>query len=147
MPAPYSGKCLCGGVRLTVKSEPVTVLSCFCVHCSKGAGGCNQLVGLLQLNEVWERAYAHNCRLPNSQPRTSISQLSRVRFPSTLLRTLLAVLPRKRPFARPVVFLSGLSLLLPRASTCSSARAFWRAGKFRESFLRPVAKLTIRQTL
>ncbi|CAI4214111.1 unnamed protein product [Parascedosporium putredinis] len=56
MPAPYSGQCLCGGVALTVKSEPVTVLSCFCVHCSKGAGGCNQLrlaqgEGILQ--DLW----------------------------------------------------------------------------------------------
>ncbi|CAI4214112.1 unnamed protein product [Parascedosporium putredinis] len=52
MPAPYSGQCLCGGVALTVKSEPVTVLSCFCVHCSKGAGGCNQLIAKFATKDV-----------------------------------------------------------------------------------------------
>ncbi|KAK4118548.1 hypothetical protein N657DRAFT_628326 [Parathielavia appendiculata] len=44
MPAPYFGSCLCGGIQLTVASEPTAVLSCFCEHCSKGAGGTNQIV-------------------------------------------------------------------------------------------------------
>ncbi|KAK4233073.1 Mss4-like protein, partial [Achaetomium macrosporum] len=44
MAAPYSGSCLCGGIRFTIASEPETILSCSCEHCSKGAGGTNQLI-------------------------------------------------------------------------------------------------------
>ncbi|KAK3307762.1 Mss4-like protein [Chaetomium strumarium] len=44
MAAPYSGSCLCGGIRFTIASEPAAVLSCFCEHCSKGAGGTNQII-------------------------------------------------------------------------------------------------------
>lgn len=44
MAARYSGSCLCGGIRITIASEPTAVLSCFCEHCSKGAGGTNQVV-------------------------------------------------------------------------------------------------------
>ncbi|KAL2128289.1 hypothetical protein VTI74DRAFT_9390 [Chaetomium olivicolor] len=44
MAAPYSGSCLCGGIRFTIASEPTTILSCFCEHCSKGAGGTNQII-------------------------------------------------------------------------------------------------------
>lgn len=44
MPAPYTGSCLCGAVGLSISTEPAAVLSCFCTHCSKGAGGSHQLV-------------------------------------------------------------------------------------------------------
>ncbi|KAI9162789.1 Sorbicillinoid biosynthetic cluster transcription factor sor3 [Paramyrothecium foliicola] len=44
MPAPYLGSCLCGGVNIEIASEPVAILSCFCDHCSKGAGGTNQIL-------------------------------------------------------------------------------------------------------
>jgi hypothetical protein len=50
MAAPYSGSCLCGGVRFTIASEPAAVLSCFCGHCSKGAGGTHQVVQLPDSN-------------------------------------------------------------------------------------------------
>jgi hypothetical protein len=40
----YNGSCLCGGVKFTISADPVILLSCFCEHCSKGAGGPNQLV-------------------------------------------------------------------------------------------------------
>ncbi|KAH7349246.1 Mss4-like protein [Plectosphaerella cucumerina] len=44
MPAPYTGSCLCGAVRLAISGEPAAVLSCFCQHCTKGAGGSHQLI-------------------------------------------------------------------------------------------------------
>ncbi|KAK4235177.1 Mss4-like protein [Achaetomium macrosporum] len=44
MAAPYSGRCLCGGIRFTIASEPSAILSCFCEHCSKGAGSTNQII-------------------------------------------------------------------------------------------------------
>ncbi|KAH6962100.1 Mss4-like protein [Ilyonectria sp. MPI-CAGE-AT-0026] len=44
MPAPYTGKCLCGAVTFSIASEPVAVFSCFCEHCSKGAGGTHQII-------------------------------------------------------------------------------------------------------
>ncbi|CAG9954491.1 unnamed protein product [Clonostachys rosea f. rosea IK726] len=52
MPAPYSGRCLCGGVSLNIYAEPAVVLSCFCTHCSKGAGGANQVIAKFPTNEV-----------------------------------------------------------------------------------------------
>ncbi|KAF5009242.1 hypothetical protein FDECE_4535 [Fusarium decemcellulare] len=52
MPAPYTGQCLCEAVKFTVSSEPVTVLSCFCEHCSKGAGGTHQLIGKFASKDV-----------------------------------------------------------------------------------------------
>ncbi|CEI62170.1 unnamed protein product [Fusarium venenatum] len=45
MQASYSGECLCGAVQFAISSEPIAVLSCFCKHCSKGAGGFQQLIG------------------------------------------------------------------------------------------------------
>ena len=44
MPSPYEGICLCESVCFRVASEPLMVFSCFCNHCSKGAGGPNQVV-------------------------------------------------------------------------------------------------------
>ncbi|RYC91948.1 hypothetical protein BFJ63_vAg5391 [Fusarium oxysporum f. sp. narcissi] len=52
MPAPYSGQCLCGNVKFTIPSEPVTVLSCFCEHCCIGAGGTHQLIGKFTTQDV-----------------------------------------------------------------------------------------------
>ncbi|KAM5371746.1 hypothetical protein ACJZ2D_007811 [Fusarium nematophilum] len=52
MPAPYTGQCLCAAVKFEISSEPVTVLSCFCDHCSKGAGGTNQLIGKFATKDV-----------------------------------------------------------------------------------------------
>ncbi|KAH7469506.1 hypothetical protein FOMA001_g14567 [Fusarium oxysporum f. sp. matthiolae] len=52
MPAPYSGQCLCGNVKFTISSEPVTVLSCFCEHCCIGAGGTHQLIGKFTTQDV-----------------------------------------------------------------------------------------------
>ncbi|RSL63234.1 hypothetical protein CEP54_005323 [Fusarium duplospermum] len=52
MPAPYSGRCLCAAVKFSISSEPVTVLSCFCEHCSKGAGGAHQLIGKFATKNV-----------------------------------------------------------------------------------------------
>lgn len=49
MPHTYHGQCLCGAVSLDITSEPVAVLSCFCQHCSKGAGGTNQIASYHQL--------------------------------------------------------------------------------------------------
>ncbi|KAH6892572.1 Mss4-like protein [Thelonectria olida] len=52
MAAPYSGSCLCGSVRFTIVSDPVTVLSCFCNHCSKGAGGANQILAKFATKDI-----------------------------------------------------------------------------------------------
>ncbi|KAF5024462.1 hypothetical protein F66182_3402 [Fusarium sp. NRRL 66182] len=60
MPAPYSGRCLCAAVKLTISTEPVTVLSCFCEHCSKGAGGTHQLIGKFAAKDVQVTTAAGN---------------------------------------------------------------------------------------
>ncbi|OIW31447.1 hypothetical protein CONLIGDRAFT_318586 [Coniochaeta ligniaria NRRL 30616] len=49
---PYTGKCLCGAINFTIASEPLAVLSCFCQHCSKGAGSTNQLIAKFACKEV-----------------------------------------------------------------------------------------------
>ncbi|KAK0726564.1 Mss4-like protein [Apiosordaria backusii] len=44
----YSGTCLCedeGGIRFTISAEPIDpVCTCYCTHCSKGAGGIGQVM-------------------------------------------------------------------------------------------------------
>ncbi|GKU12133.1 hypothetical protein FLAG1_09531 [Fusarium langsethiae] len=52
MQASYSGECLCGAVKFMISSGPVAVLSCFCNHCSKGAGGFQQLIGKFATEDV-----------------------------------------------------------------------------------------------
>ncbi|EYB21995.1 hypothetical protein FG05_30640 [Fusarium graminearum] len=52
MHASYSGECLCGAVKFIIFSEPIAVLSCFCQHCSKGAGGLQQLIGKFSTETV-----------------------------------------------------------------------------------------------
>ncbi|KAF4984052.1 hypothetical protein FZEAL_665 [Fusarium zealandicum] len=52
MPAPYTGQCLCAAVKFQVLTEPITALSCFCEHCSKGAGGTYQLIGKFATKDV-----------------------------------------------------------------------------------------------
>lgn len=39
MPAPYTGRCNCGGVTLTIDAEPVTTRQCWCRQCQKIASG------------------------------------------------------------------------------------------------------------
>lgn len=39
MPAPYSGGCLCGAVRYTVRAEPLTLYACHCTDCQRRTGG------------------------------------------------------------------------------------------------------------
>ncbi|KAK3318717.1 Mss4-like protein [Apodospora peruviana] len=48
----YEGKCLCGGIRFTISSEPSFVGSCYCLHCIKGSGGVNQVVGRFSKKDV-----------------------------------------------------------------------------------------------
>jgi len=38
MPAPYTGRCLCGSIRFTVAEEPLTVYACHCTDCHKRSG-------------------------------------------------------------------------------------------------------------
>jgi hypothetical protein len=52
MPTPYTGQCLCGAVKFTIASEPATVISCFCNHCQKGAGGPNQVIAKFSRADV-----------------------------------------------------------------------------------------------
>ncbi|KAI1441372.1 hypothetical protein F5Y02DRAFT_399966 [Annulohypoxylon stygium] len=44
MPSTYKGSCLCGNIQLNISAPPKTVISCFCEHCSRGAGGTNQVI-------------------------------------------------------------------------------------------------------
>ncbi|KAK4663408.1 hypothetical protein QC763_000040 [Podospora pseudopauciseta] len=47
MSGKYTGKCLCeeGGIRFTISAEPIDpVCTCYCGHCSKGAGGLGQVM-------------------------------------------------------------------------------------------------------
>ncbi|CAK7238454.1 hypothetical protein SEUCBS140593_010704 [Sporothrix eucalyptigena] len=46
------GSCLCGRVSFTAASEPLAVLACYCVHCSKGAGGPGQVIAKLAESDV-----------------------------------------------------------------------------------------------
>jgi len=39
MPAPYTGRCLCGAVRLTIAAEPLFVGMCWCHDCQRIACG------------------------------------------------------------------------------------------------------------
>ncbi|KFA56279.1 hypothetical protein S40293_00028 [Stachybotrys chartarum IBT 40293] len=52
MPTPYSGRCLCGSVQFVITSEPAAVMSCYCEHCSKGAGGTNQIIAKFTHEDV-----------------------------------------------------------------------------------------------
>ncbi|KAF7552838.1 hypothetical protein G7Z17_g4014 [Cylindrodendrum hubeiense] len=52
MPVPYTGECLCGAVTFVVSSEPLAVFSCFCEHCSKGAGGTHQVIAKFATKDV-----------------------------------------------------------------------------------------------
>ncbi|KAF3807894.1 hypothetical protein GCG54_00007630 [Colletotrichum gloeosporioides] len=40
----FSGSCLCGGILVSISSNPVTIFTCFCDHCCKGAGGTHQVI-------------------------------------------------------------------------------------------------------
>jgi len=39
MPAPYSGRCLCGATRYRLAGEPLMVYACHCTDCQKRSGG------------------------------------------------------------------------------------------------------------
>ena len=41
-----NGSCLCEGVKFQVQGDPENVISCFCSHCSKNAGGPSQYVSI-----------------------------------------------------------------------------------------------------
>lgn len=36
---PHTGQCLCGDVRLSITSDPISARSCWCKHCQKFSGG------------------------------------------------------------------------------------------------------------
>jgi hypothetical protein len=38
MPAPYTGRCLCGSIGFRVTEEPLTVYACHCTDCQKRSG-------------------------------------------------------------------------------------------------------------
>ncbi|KAK1621678.1 Mss4-like protein [Colletotrichum phormii] len=46
------GSCLCGGIQIQTSSGPLTVFSCFCSHCSKGAGGSHQTIAKFETQSV-----------------------------------------------------------------------------------------------
>ncbi|CAK7227929.1 hypothetical protein SBRCBS47491_006732 [Sporothrix bragantina] len=53
MASPAShGSCLCGNVSFTAASEPLAVLMCYCIHCSKGAGGPGQVIAKMAHGDV-----------------------------------------------------------------------------------------------
>ena len=39
MPAPYTGRCACGQVTITIAAEPVGTRQCWCRQCQQLAGG------------------------------------------------------------------------------------------------------------
>ena len=39
MPAPYTGRCLCGSVTATITGEPMGIRQCWCRQCQQAAGG------------------------------------------------------------------------------------------------------------
>lgn len=39
MPAPYSGRCACGTITLTIEGEPIGTRQCWCRQCQKLAAG------------------------------------------------------------------------------------------------------------
>ena len=38
MPAPFTGRCLCGAIHFRVTQEPLTVYACHCTDCQKRSG-------------------------------------------------------------------------------------------------------------
>src|SRR5262245_4900976 len=38
VPAPYTGRCLCGEIEYRLNSEPVTYYACHCTNCQKRSG-------------------------------------------------------------------------------------------------------------
>ncbi|KAK1676931.1 Mss4-like protein [Colletotrichum godetiae] len=46
------GSCLCGGIQMQTSSGPLTVFSCFCNHCSQGAGGSHQTIAKFETQSV-----------------------------------------------------------------------------------------------
>ncbi|KAF4811139.1 hypothetical protein CGCSCA5_v010074 [Colletotrichum siamense] len=40
----FTGSCLCGGIIVSISATPVTIFTCFCDHCCKGAGGTHQVI-------------------------------------------------------------------------------------------------------
>ncbi|KAK0112699.1 hypothetical protein ONS95_014437 [Cadophora gregata] len=41
---PINGACLCEGIQFKVTGSPEKVFACYCIDCSKGAGGLYQLM-------------------------------------------------------------------------------------------------------
>ncbi|KAI3530424.1 hypothetical protein CTAM01_12217 [Colletotrichum tamarilloi] len=52
MSSSFRGSCLCGGIEIQTSSTPLAVLSCFCIHCSKSAGGSHQIIAKFETQFV-----------------------------------------------------------------------------------------------
>ncbi|KAK2778507.1 hypothetical protein CKAH01_11752 [Colletotrichum kahawae] len=48
----FTGSCLCGGILVSISSTPVTIFTCFCDHCCKGAGGTHQVVSAMTITAL-----------------------------------------------------------------------------------------------
>lgn len=38
MPNPYTGRCVCGGIRYQLNAEPLTLYACHCAYCQAQSG-------------------------------------------------------------------------------------------------------------
>lgn len=43
-PLPYTGACLCGAVRYSLKARPLAVNACHCIDCKKSTGATNVIM-------------------------------------------------------------------------------------------------------
>lgn len=116
----YTGSCLCGGVSIQINSGPIAVFSCFCQHCSKGAGSTNQLVSLNRYSfEIDNRMLIniHQSRSQSFTPKVSWStRMTAYQF--TTSTTPSAERPRKKYSVESVVFHCGRFQPRQRDNSC-----------------------------
>ncbi|KAJ8654641.1 hypothetical protein O0I10_009692 [Lichtheimia ornata] len=49
---PLKGSCLCGNVKLTLKGNPVKVMTCYCVHCQKSGSAPYQTNAIFPTDQI-----------------------------------------------------------------------------------------------
>jgi hypothetical protein len=132
MPSPYQGKCLCGAISLEARAEPLAVLSCFCKHCSLGAGGPSQVVSQLHVMLVElkrSNLTNHGIRLPSFRLMMYEFQPP----PTTALHCSLSTIPqvanlKKRRSAKHAVFRCGRFQQQRKAKRSSLEQRYWIKG-------------------
>jgi hypothetical protein len=122
MPTPYSGRCLCGSVQFVITSEPAAVMSCYCEHCSKGAGGTNQIVRLPSRRLDRGSTADGLPRLPSLPTKMFESQLKMGASETTSSPKPPAALQKPSPSVERVAVPCGLCHNRPRGSFSLSER-------------------------